>query len=461
MNINSLKFNPDANTQEGVFNFESTKDNQTNIYTLKINSVNRDQTREPNPFDFEIIFNQKQDGVRAIIPTKFQNIKKLQVSQILIPRYIPRDYIGEPFNGITPLYHTSNSIVLNCYAGININSSIINITDNNGNVSQIEVLELVDTNCKKMYLLALQYNNPYMVGTFINIKADLFSYLNIGGNIYPIVNIYGNVIYLDPLVTTTFPLPLNTNNRLLLADFYKNSIVSETGNITPNIGFNIDRIVINKANYLNYQSLFKNQFLEFQRNSARNIIIERKLFKILNVVFGLIDTTKESSITNNNVTIYGSWVNGYPTNYQASMALTQDSPTNIVRISSFNTGVRDLLDEKIFYLNLYPFVPSKDVSTEPLVNNSFGVFFPSTQSKDYLYLKGEALEAYNNYNLQLTQNKIKFTLLDTNYQILGAIYNSYFNLYNPAPMSILSYLQHSPDLIIILKIEEETRKLKI
>lgn len=458
--MDSLNFNPKANTQEGVFTFEPIKETQTNIYTLKINSVNRDQIREPNPFDFEIIFNQKQDGIRAIIPTKFKNIKKLQVSQILIPRYIPRDYIGEPFNGITPLYNTSSSIVLSCYAGININSSIINITDSSGNVSQIEVLELVDTNCKKMYLLALQYNNPYMIGTFINIKAELFSYLNIGGNIYPIVNIYGNVIYLDPLVTTTFPLPLNTNNRLLLADYYKNSIISETGNASPNIGYNIDRIVINQANYLNYKLLFKNQFLEFQRNSARNTIIEKKLFKITNVVFGLIDITQISSITNSNVTIYGTWVNELPTNYQASMALTHDSSNNIVRISSFNQGVRDLLDEKIFYLNLSPFTPSKDVSTEPIVNNSFGVFFPSTQSKDYLYLKGEALESYNNYNLQLTQNKIRFTLLDTNYQVLGNIYNSYFNLYNPSPMSILSFLQYSPDLIIILKIEEQERKLK-
>jgi hypothetical protein len=458
--MNSLKFNPDANTQEGIFTFESAKETQTSTYTLKINSNNRDQKREPNPFDFEIIFNQQQDNVRAIIPTKFQNIKKLQVSQILIPRHIPRDYIGEPFNGITPLYNTSDSIVLSCYSGININSSVINITDSSGVVSQIEVLELVDTSCKKMYLVAAQYNSPYMISTFINIKTDLFSYLNINGNIYPITNIYGNVIYLDPLVTATFPLPLNTDDRLLLADFYKNSIISETGNSSPNIGYNIDRIVINKSNYLNYQFLFKNQFLEFQRNSSRNMIIEKKLFKISNVVFGLIDTTLASSITNNSVTIYGAWINGLPNNYQASMALTHDSTNNIVRISSFNSGLRDLLDEKIFYLNLYPFVPSKDVSTEPLVNNSFGVFFPSTQSKDYLYLKGEALESYNNYNLQLTQNKIRFTLLDTNYQVLGNIYNKYFNLYKPSPMSILSYLQHSPDLIIILKIEEQERKIK-
>ena len=81
----------------------------------------------------------------------FKNIKKLQVSQILIPRYIPRDYIGEPFNGITPLYNTSSSIVLSCYAGININSSIINITDSSGNVSQIEVLELVNLLGKRIF----------------------------------------------------------------------------------------------------------------------------------------------------------------------------------------------------------------------------------------------------------------------------------------------------------------------
>jgi hypothetical protein len=106
-----------------------------------------------------------------------------------------------------------------------------------------------------------------------------------------------------------------------------------------------------------------------------------------------------------------------------------------------------------------PYTPNRLVATEHEINDTFGVFFPSTQSKDYLYLRGDAFENYSISNLQNTNNKIKFSLLDSNYEQVGSVYNNYFNLYQPNnSMNIKSYLPNTPDVTIIMKIEQIERK---
>jgi hypothetical protein len=193
------KFNSD--NQEDVFNFEpiNFKEADVQTYTLKINSKDRNLIREPNPFNFEIIFNQEQqiNNSRAVIPNKFENIKRISLSQICIPRFIPRDYIGEPVTGVTPVFNSVNSVSLSYYPGININNTVIPIIDMNGNETNIEVLELVDLGNRKLYIMAIQYNNPFYINKYINIKAEFFSYLNINNVIYPISDITGNIINLN------------------------------------------------------------------------------------------------------------------------------------------------------------------------------------------------------------------------------------------------------------------------
>jgi hypothetical protein len=456
--------------QHGKMNY---KEAELNTFTLKINSKDRNLLREPNPFDFEVSFNQDETKDKAVISSKFENIKKIQLCEILMPRYIPRDYIGEPFNGITVLYNTPNSVTLSTYPGININNSVISMADD----SNVQVLELVDLSLRRVFIVADQYNNPYKLSKLINLRAELYSYLNINDNIYPITSINGNIIYLDN--TDAFPLPINTNNRLILGDFFKNTtIVDTTGLIISIIGNSIN---IKQANILNYQYIFKDQYLEYQINSNDSTIIEKKLFKVSKIITQLINNSLQPTIENTNVTILGMWTNGIPSEYKEN---------NIIKINQFNYGVRDLLDEKIFYINLYPFVPSRNISTDIDVNKSFGIFFPSTQSKDYLFLKGEALETYTNSDLQSLSNKLKFNLLDSNYEQIGTIYNKFFNLYQPnnymsyfqkslvTPIkntqivkindidnlykntfSIKSYLPYFPDLTIIIKLELFNRKI--
>jgi len=435
-----------TNNQEEFLNYKPIdfKDTNVSTYTLKINSKERNIFKEPNPFNFEIIFNQVQTEQRAIIQSKFENIKKIGVSQLIVPRYIPRDYIGEPFTGITPLFHSGNSISLSYYPGININNTVVTGTDVDGNQFKMEVIELVDLCLKKMYLVPIQFNNPFYTTKHISIKSELYSYLNINNEIYPIVNIIGNVITLE---SNIFELPNFTNQRLIVADFYKNCLIIDTNGTV--ISINENTINIKNSNILNFQYLFNEQFIEYQINSINNNnIYERKIFKIKFINYE----------SNNTISIDGIWTCGLPSTYDNSESFYDTN--HLIKLNQFNFGVRDLFEEKMFYLNLYPFVPSKNVSTDPNVNDSFGILYPSTpnSTKDYLYLRGDAIESYTNVNLQNTNNKIQFSLMDSNNKLIGNIYKKYINLYKPTELIINSYLPFKPDLMLILKIEEVDKK---
>jgi len=449
----------DKKNQEDVLNYKPIdyKDTDIQAYTLKINSKDRNTIREPNPFNFEIIFNQEQqqNNQRAVIPSKFENIKKIYLSQMIIPRYIPRDYIGEPVTGITPLYDTSSSVTLSFYPGININNTILTVLNENNVEIKVEVVELVDLANKKLYIIAQQYNNPYYLTKYVTVKAELFSYININGEIYPITNITGNILTLSNV--THNPLPLNTNQRLILADYYKNTIMVDSNG--SKIGINTTTIQINAANIRNFQFLYKNQYLEYQVNSSIPNIFERKLFKVSSITSFLTNINNPNTVENTTVHIFGNWIDGFPSDYNNSPLFYNSS--KIIRLNQFNYGVRDLFEEKVFYLNLSPFVPSKNVATDYTINDSFGVLYPSTpnSTKDYLYLKGDATEAYSNVNLQKSVNKIQFSLMDSNNKLIGSMYKDYKNLYNPNnDVSILSYLPFSPEVSIILKIDEITKK---
>jgi hypothetical protein len=449
----------DKENQEDILNYKPIDYKETDIqtYTLKINSKNRNIKREPNPFNFEIIFNQEQqnNNQRAVIPSKFENIKKIYLSQMIIPRYIPRDYIGEPVTGVTPLYNTSNSVTLSFYPGININNTILAVLDNSGNEINVEVVELVDLANKKLYIIAQQYNNPYYLTKYVTVKAELFSYLNINGKIHPITNITGNMLSLGNV--TNNPLPINTNERLILADYYKNTIMIDSNG--TKIGINTTTIQINAANIRNFQFLYKDQYLEYQVNSSIPTIFERKLFKVLSITSYLTNQNNPDTVENTTIKILGSWIDGYPSEYNNSPLFYNSSKS--IRLNQFNYGVKDLFEEKVFYLNLSPFVPFKNVATDFTVNDSFGVLYPSTpnSTKDYLYLKGDATEIYSNVNLQKSVNKIQFSLMDSNNKLIGSMYKEHKNLYNPNnDVSILSYLPFSPEVSIILKIDEINKK---
>ena len=76
--------NLNRNNQDNIYKSEriNYKEIDTNIYTLKINSKSRNLLMEPNPFNFELIFNENPDNnnKKAIIGNKFDHIKKIQIA---------------------------------------------------------------------------------------------------------------------------------------------------------------------------------------------------------------------------------------------------------------------------------------------------------------------------------------------------------------------------------------------
>jgi ribonuclease HI len=144
-------------------------------------------------------------------------------------------------------------------------------------------------------------------------------------------------------------------------------------------------------------------------NESDKSYVDRKLFKITNIVVDLISKDLPQTVSNTKMKFAGIWTDGYPNNYVSGRLYNVLNIGTSLRLSQFNFGVRDLLDEKIFYLNMSPYVPNRLVATEQEINNTFGVFFPTTQSKDYLYLRGDAFENYSFNNLQTTNNKMELT----------------------------------------------------
>ena len=54
-------------------------------------------------------------------------------------------------------------------------------------------------------------------------------------------------------------------------------------------------------------------------------------------------------------------------------------------------GIRDLLNDK-FYLSLEPLAPPKNLITNDKLNNVIGTLYPSTQSRNYIYLVSKSVD---------------------------------------------------------------------
>lgn len=100
--------------------------------------------------------------------------------------------------------------------------------------------------------------------------------------------------------------------------------------------------------------------------------------------------TGTPDVIKNKVTINGSWkYNTKPTTTKYEYFFKHIKP-----------GVRDLLNEKLFYVSLDPIVPSRNLTTNGKLNNIIGTFYPSTQSKNYIFLSGQNRQQYTHRNLQ-------------------------------------------------------------
>lgn len=130
-----------------------------------------------------------------------------------------------------------------------------------------------------------------------------------------------------------------------------------------------------------------------------------------------INATDETNISNT-VTITGSWYD-----YNGSTSPTIDSDS-IIKINHLKPGVKDLLNEKLFYLSLDPIVPSKNLITNNKLNNVVGTFYPSTQSKNYIFLSGQNRQKYTHRNLQ-NLRELRFKLYYNDGTAVGETLQNY------------------------------------
>jgi len=125
-------------------------------------------------------------------------------------------------------------------------------------------------------------------------------------------------------------------------------------------------------------------------------------------------TDSDSTLITNKVTINGSW------KYNTKPDTTHYEYT----FNHIKPGVKDLLNEKLFYVSLDPIVPSRNLTTNGKLNNIIGTFYPSTQSKNYIFLSGQNRQQYTHRNLQ-NINELNFKLYYMNGTQVGETLKNY------------------------------------
>ena len=222
---------------------------------------------------------------------------------------------------------------------------------------------------------------------------------------------------------------LNAPNNL----YYDNNKIIITGTTNNNSTFTI----INAKNLFNNTSSTKSNI---QLTVSQNVTSEttnatvkfvyniKKIFPKLNLneeEFKEIEsflpqsTDTTNSYTRASVTFNGKWIYN-----KTAPDVDSSSPLNAIKINHLKYGSRDLLNEKLFYLSLEPITPSRNLITNSKLNNVIGVFYPSSQSKNYIYLTGRNKQSYHNNNLQ-NLRKISFKLYFMDGTLVGQNLNNY------------------------------------
>jgi len=345
-------------------------------YLIKIAS---NDTDTGSPFDFKVKFAmQKIDSntqgnsiasyrKEAVVQSKFQEIASLEVVDIVVPRFIPNNFVGIIFDGfrlvLDMLPAFPSSYFVSPDPGCDVKYNVVNL----GGVP-ISCIKL--TNHKESIILiqkdfALNYTE--FSGNFFS-NTKIYDHLVINNLTIPILSVDNAKINLPTNGPTIFPnFTPPQENKVVVSS--PNLIFNGTAD--NNITISSTKIIIPQyiAPQITY-SILKNNTL--------------RIFNSTNEYYFNVDSVSidQTGI----VTIKG---NEYSrANFTTPVSLTTTS------FYLYTNGVRDLLDERIFYLEIYPFTPVKSTSTNTQNDKMFGLLFPSSQSKQWLYLSGEPKETF-------------------------------------------------------------------
>ena len=319
-------------------------------YNIKINSINRNLLKEPNPFNFRINFNKNNEN-EFCINSKFRDIKKVIVSEVVIPSRIYDNTIGEKLNGLYLHRSDTKKVILakhNSQYDIFISNNHITI--------------------KKAYY---SKNLTVTQNLLDNVSCNI---LMINGSPYVITAINDFEITLDrDLPSGTYDLVLgDTNINFLIEDNI--ALLNNTITFSKNI------------NYIN-NIIYNNCYL---------IIVHNNSFMI-----GKLNNITDTSVSYD--LLYGSLQNG---NHSLKLYVIK-----------LNTNLT--LDDKCFYLKFKELKQGKETSHNINMNNSLGIFHPTSTSREHTLLTGNCeLE----FDIRKQFTTLSFELFDESGESLGENY---------------------------------------
>ena len=425
----------------------------TDSHLIKVNSRDRNIEKEKNPFNFKIKFdkwdykytnyytqnwwntsdpkklsNTIKVNNGATVPDSIENIKEIRVSEIVAPRFIPSGKIGKHVENITAtcIDITSNNIFLKSSDDTKSEYSwnlfpFYRLTDFNLNTfflfkkSDIDNLTI---DFKKTYGLLSNYyytDTLYLNDTIYKINDMSDGFIELDSSISFIeTDIYlpkfnTNQVWYDTDATassrishSSTSLTLSQSGHLLNHNFMKNTILE----INNNHYFKIDNI--------NFKYEFKDSNGDITRTEIKNYPNHVFSEEDLKTISTGINSTPEVLVTSY---FNGTWLNStYPP------TINDGTENKIIHLKS---GMRDLLNDKQFYLSLEPITPSKQLITNGKLSNVIGTLYPSTQSRNYIYLVGKNVgQRFTHRNLQNIKD-LSFKLYHKDGTIVGTEFEDY------------------------------------
>lgn len=402
-------------------------------YLLKLSS---NDTDTGTPFDFKVKFamekididisNNKTYRKEAVVQSKYQDIASLEVSDVVIPRFIPSVDLGNIFSGVKLIKNTGYSdgqirYLISAEPGIDVKFFVGTFA---GPVS-INCIKI--TNHKETIILTQIATAHYwpIYNSDPNLKDfKIYDHININNCIVPITLIehmriglqlgIGSSVFPDLVLPKDIPLSLSQVNLLF------NQVNAGDITITKN------KITVpNMPKELTYQIL-KNSTIRIFDGATRIYY-----YKVESV---MIDGT--------NVIIKGNEYGG------EDIALFNNAACDLYL---YQNGCRDLLDERILYLEIEPFRPVKSTATNIAKDKMFGLLFPSTQSKNWVYLSGEPKETFLPSDYRKL-DKITIRIYDSNGNSLNEVFETNKNM-------LKDLYNNNLFTSMVLKIDEVERTL--
>ena len=407
--------NNNAEPNTGVFPFIQdtfTPGKKDKEYILKISS---NDTLLKYPFDFQVKFamdiidSSNNFKKEAIIYNKYIDITSIEVSDVIIPRFIPTSTIGKNIDGFRLIKTANNKFIISCYPGSSIKTGSTTI-----NTISYNFIKLISPK-ESLFMIkrGIAHNYSILINDSILKDQLVIDHINYNNDILPILDISNNEITVN-----NYSITLPNTIPIVIAD---GNILFKTSNA---IG-NSTTLTIPDMPLALIENIYADNTIRILDASQNNYY-----FKI-----------SSYSNVSNNIIFKGNW---------SDLSYGFEGVSNLYL---FSFGSKDLLDERIFFIELESFKPSKSTSTNNQFDKMFGVLFPSTQSTNWLYLSGEPKQVFVPTDSR-KMDKLTIRLYDSNGNNLNDIFYKKLGLLNTDYNSTLYST-------LLIKIQENSKSLHI